>query len=401
MREYKLELEKMKSLMGRMDKHLTLNEAEEETKVIEEEVFSDYNKNNFGRINYQSFDDMINDLDFKGSFVGLGYVEAYDVKKIYPNAEGFRDSFEREITNIDITDPLSTKLRNFRNDNEYYNPTGAYATKGANKGLRSMYNKHFIGILKITHYVINWGNGDSWSNWTSKIAREKANLRKDKYGFGNDPSTYAADDWRRKLDKKGISTYDGLGAYPKYTPKRFNDSSKTFPVQEPYKANSENPFAPVYYDTDTYGVPQKSYDKDGNEYQKRALRFTLSSVNNGGVTYYLIDINGDLNKISESTAKFFYETKVRDHTKPIDDTMCPEEINYIKDMGAIDNKLWNNERKWIIDNILYIKGEGISRRTGEKLLGRWINKTIPLKFNLNPKEYQQAIDDELKRVKKN
>jgi len=389
-KEAKYEINSMLSLMERMDKHLTLKEAEFEKALLQEDA-------NIGRMEFQSLDDLVNTMDIGRSFVGLGYIQGYSNSnndgpvKIYPKKDNFDTEFRGEISKVDPNSRVAGKLNNMVNDPEYLNPTGrAYA------GAKSMANSFFQGVVKITNYVFNWGDSDSWNNFLEKNRLNIAGIRM-KHGFG-DGDNYADDDWRRRVSKTGKSVYNGLGANPEYEPKKNPDGSD---VKGPYH-QLLNPLVSLYGDTDTYGKPKMSTRADGTEYQKRAFKFGMGNINNQWEHYCLVDNNGEVDEVENSLAAIFHKRSMpQDLRKLIDAQTQQDEINFINDLQAEINRQNEANKTWIEDNIAYIVGKGVNKITGEKNLFRWVNKNIVIdRINVKPQELKPIIDAEVQRAYK-
>lgn len=391
-KQSKYEIDSVLSLMGRMDKHLTLSECEFEKTLLKEST-------GIGRVDFQTLDELVTTVDIGRSFVGLGYIQGYsNIKndgpvKIYPKSPGFDSTFRGEIGKVDPNSRVSGKLNNMLNDPEYQNPTGrAYA------GVKSMANSFFQGVVKITNYVFNWGNAEALSNFYEKNRQNIANIRL-KHGFGDGDDNYSDDDWRRRASSTGKSVYGGLGANPESTPKKNPDGSD---VVGPFHIKL-NPEASIYGDNDTYGNATYKTRPDGTQYQRRALRFGLSNINNQWEHYCLVDNNGEVDEVENSLAAIFHKRSVpQNFKKYIDNQTQQDEINFINDLQSEIDKQHEAEKTWMEDNIAYIVGKGKDKYTGSDMLFRWVNKNIVIdRINVNPQELQSVIDAEVQRAYRN
>ena len=112
------ELNKMLSLMERMEKHLTLSEAVEEEKI------------EHTRETYTDLDQFLQDVNLGSSFVGLGYIQGYEAKKIYPTnpklikGASQADTIKAALAKTDTSSRLYPKLSGLVNDKEFTNPEG-------------------------------------------------------------------------------------------------------------------------------------------------------------------------------------------------------------------------------------------------------------------------------------
>lgn len=386
----KRELAQMFSLMERMDKHLTLNEAEFEKMLMEDD--------SVGRVDFQSLDELVNTMDIGRSFVGLGYIQGYSNSnndgpvKIYPTKDNFDTDFRQKVDSVDPNSRVYGKLNNMINDPEYSNPTGRmYA------GNRSMASTHFQGVVKITNYVFNWGDAESLSNFYEKNRNNVARIRKN-HGFGESDDFYDNDDWRRRTNKSGKSVYGGLGANPSYDTRKNPDGSD---VVGPFHMKL-NPLVSIYGDNDTYGKATFRTRPDGSQYQRRALRFGLGNINNQWEHFCLVDNNGEVDEVENSLAAIFHKRSVpQDLRKLIDAQTQQDEVNFINDLQNEINRQSEAEKTWLEDNIAYIVGKGVDRYTGERKLFRWVNKNIVIdRINVDPQELQPVIDAEVQRAYK-
>lgn len=379
-KEAKQQLAEMQLLMERMDNHMTAREANMRKELLKEDL-------GIGRRNMNSLDELFNEIDLGHSFVGLAYVQGYEADKVYPQKPNYDSDIRGEIGKIDPNSRLAGKMNAFLNDKEYSNPTGrAYA------GLRSMASNNFGGILKITNYVFNWGNAESLSNAREKHRLAIADLRR-KYGFGEDETSYADDDWRRKIDEKGNSVYGGLGANMQSKGSRKNPDGSY--VVQPYH-QLLHPDISLYGDTDTYGKPRFG----ANGAQKRAIKMVLANVNKQWSDYCFVDSNGEIDAVSDSLANLISKAKLPANLlKTITPQMSQDEKDYITAIAELEKNQYRSEKTWLEDNILYIVGTGKNRITGEKTPFRWVNANVNIdKINVNPTELEQIVNSEIQKT---
>lgn len=373
-KESKYELDLMRSLMGRMDKHLTLNESEFEKSIIKE-------MNGIGRIEYTDFDKFINEVDIpKGSLVGLGYIQGYpgSDKKIYPDADNFRATLSGEVSKIDPNGRLAQKMNKFQNNPEYLKPTGrAYG------GFKSMASNDFAGVIKISNYVFNW-DADSYKNgFNDKNGRiEKSRIEA---GFGDDDANYAPDDWRRN------PMYHGVGQKEVFAPSLNPDGSEKVGRYH----NRLNPKFPVFGDNDEYGNPVNG---------KRVLKLYFSGINKHWTKYCLVDNNGEIDDVEGSLAVLFYKTTKGSgdsFVKKITAQMSADEQNLLKSLQEINNDFASRNKQFFIDNISYIVGKGKDLRTGDDILFKWINPNIDIdKVMVNNNEFEGIVNSEIQKLVK-
>ena len=191
----------MMLLMERMDNHYTLLESAEMEDRIERQ-----------RETYTDLNQFLSDVNLGSSFVGLCYIQGYEAKKIYPtnpevDKNGFTqaDRIKNGFNKMDKSSRGWGKLNNMINDPEFTAPTGRKY-----KDNRSMASNHFVGVIKITNYVFNWGGAENWAEFNKKYFDSVKNKRI-AGGFGKNDADYAPDDWHRD------PMFHGIGEKPDKT----------------------------------------------------------------------------------------------------------------------------------------------------------------------------------------
>lgn len=335
-----------------------------------------------GRLNFEGdIQDFFNTIEIgKGFWVSLGYIQKYDLDKIYP--EKSRGSFEQQLAGLDKDSRIYGKMGKFMGSAEFNDPTGR-----AYKGFKSMASQDvFDSVLMTGSYSFNWGDVNSLKNFYEKQREEEMGIRK-KYGFGDDESAYPEDDWRRKPE------YGGLGLMKAGGGKRTNPDGSD--VRAPY-SNIANPDINLYKDNDTYGNDRMSQRKNGEEYQKMALKFGLNDVKKQWKTYYLIDKNGEIDDVADNLARLFSKPGSGSKKFDIEGMADGDELNFRKEMNAFLQKQDRSTKNWLIDNVAYIVATGRDRITGETLQGaRWINRNIREMFpdTINDEEFTQILNN--------
>lgn len=375
----KKELDKMFLLMERMDKHYTLDESLEMEDRIEHK-----------RDTYTDIDQFLSDVNLGKSFVGLGYVQGYEARKIYPtNSEINKnlgmtqaDSIKAGFNKMDKSSRVWNKMNAMVSDPEFTTPTGRlYA------GNRSMKSQHFAGIIKITSYVFNWGDTSSLSDFYDKYHKdvEKARLSA---GFGKNDSDYAVDDWHRN------DMYKGIGSTP--------TSTSNSPLRNSYRKSIDAKNS-LYGDveTDAFGndVDRMSTRKDGTQYQKRAFRFGLKNVQKQWAKYCLVDMNGEIDEVDSTLGQVIGKnpSEFSDLRKKIVPQMSQDEKDFINAIYQIDSNRAIAEKTWLTDHIAYIVAGEFDPRTGTKRYVRYINPNIEIDtINVNQNELKPIIDNEIK-----
>ena len=384
-KEAKQQLAEMQLLMERMDSRMSGYEVEKRKTLIKESL-------GLGRIEFNSIDDIANQLDkLNGKWIGIAYIQGYPADKIYPGADGYDQSLRSEVGKLDPASRLGQKINKFISSPEYNNPTGR-----PNRGLMSVKTPPFSGVIKITNYVLQWGNEGSLASSFEKQRLDTTELRR-KYGFGNDEASYEADDWRRN------PAYGGLGLNPMSRDKRRNDDGSDYIA--PYHAKPAlNPDLSLWGDNDSYGNPRYTDMPDGSKYRKRALRLNLQNVKSQWYDYLLVDQNGEIDSVENSLRKLFAKSqadKTNDKwTKTIVPTMSQDEQNFLNDLQKMENRHNAVIKQWLVDNVLYIVGIGKSRVTGEKTAFRWVNKNFTLKDanNVDRNELAPIVDKEIQKA---
>lgn len=318
-------------------------------------------ESSIGRLDFNgNIEEFFNTIDIgKGFWVSLGYIQNYDLTKIYPDKN--RMSFNNEFSKIDKGSRLYGKMNKFMNSSEFLSPTGRkYA------GLNSMKSHDFNSVLLTASYTFNWGDIVSLAKSYQARNEEEMQIRK-KYGFGKDESEYPEDDWRRNPN------YGGLGLMPQKEPKRKNPDGSE--VKSPYtnKANTE---INLFRDNDTYGNDRMSTRKDGTEYQKHAFKFSLNDVKKQWKTYYLIDNNGEIDGVENNLA-YLFSKPTASKKADLESIINNDEKEFAKEMNEYIKKCDMSTKIWLLDNIAYIVGTGYDKQTGELLQGaRWTNPNI-------------------------
>lgn len=344
------------------------------------------NESSIGRLNFNGkIEDFFNTIDIKkGFWVSLGYIQEYPLSKIYPELN--KDEFNQGFSNLEQNSRFYGKMKNFINSPEFTNPSGRKYG-----GFKSMANVDFSSVLLTASYTFNWGNVSSLAKHFEKYRKGELDIRR-KYGFGKPEDEYTMDDWRRKPE------YKGLGLYPISTPMKNDDGSDR---HYPY-TNLANGDINLYNDNDVYGNNRLSKRKNGDEYQKQALKFGLADVSKQWKTYYIIDKQGEIDAVSNNLANLFSKPKGISKKFKVD-TLQGEEKEFANEMNSFLYIRDRATKEWIIDNIAYIVGTGYDRTTGELLQGaRWINPNIKEMFpdNIKQDELQTIIDNSISKSTK-
>ena len=377
----KKELDKMFLLMERMDNHYTLDESLEMEDRIEHQ-----------RETYTDIDQFLTDVNLGKSFVGLGYVQGYEARKVYPtNTEinpklgmSQADSLKAGFNKMDKSSRAWGKMNAMLKDPEFTTPTGRlYA------GNRSMKSQHFAGIVKITNYVFNWGDtsalGDFYDKYHGDIRKARLNA-----GFGKNDSDYAVDDWRRN------DMYKGLGADPV--------STSNSPRRNSYRKSLDaknSLYGDVEVDALGNDVDRISTRKDGTQYQKRAFRFALKNIAKQWAKYCLVDMNGEIDEVDSTIGQLIGKnpSEFSDLRKKIVPQMSQDEKNFINTIAQIDSNMALAEKTWLTDHIAYIVAGEFDPRTRTRRYVRYINPNIEIdSIEVNQTELKPVIDKEIKET---
>lgn len=366
----KNQLNEMISLINRMENpqtgwHAILNESIEEYK----------DTTGLGRREFTDFDDfMANIQPVNNWFVGIGWIQNYPVKNVYPdkpdNGVTTRDTLTQYQQGLGPDSRLSGKLSGMLQSPEMATPTGRAANfKSLGQSFRSMKEGNpFTAILKVTTYNFPWKvYSEAYGAKMDKImaARSKA-------GFGYPEGTYDDNDWRRNPD------FRGLGARPFYEPKLNPDGSE---VQSPYSLVGNSSFN-VYKDNDEFG----------NERSDKRVMKALIPVGNGKSIFCAIDGNGEIDDISNNIYKILGGPQSSMSAAKITDEMSDDEKQFRQEIASIENASYNPQ--WFTTNIAYMVGVGKDVNTGENTPYRFINKNIVLQHQveINPQELSDVIE---------
>ena len=373
-RTVKKELDKMLLMMERMDSHYTLDEALEKEDRIEHT-----------RDTYTDLTQFLNEVNLGKSFVGLGYIQGYEARKIYPtnpevdkNGLTVADRIRNGVGKMDKNGRGFSKMNAMMNDPEFSNPTGRMYNKN-----RSMVNNHFVGVLKITNYVFNWGDAKSWGDFNSKYYNniEQARLAA---GFGKNDSDYDALDWHRN------PMYRGVGSKPEDSGRRINGYYQALDAK-----NS------LYGKSDPDKNPIMDVRPDGTQYQKQAFKFGLKDVTKQWAKYCLVDANGEIDDIEKSLGPILGQIpgNYTDLRKKIVAQMSQDEQDFINAVSQIESDYALAKKEWLTDNIAYIVAGEVDPRTMTRRYVRYINPNIVIdKFNVNPNDLKTLVDNEIKET---
>lgn len=353
------ELNKMLSLMERMEKHLTLSEAVEEEKI------------EHTRETYTDLDQFLQDVNLGSSFVGLGYIQGYEAKKIYPTnpklikGASQADTIKAALAKTDTSSRLYPKLSGLVNDKEFTNPEGR-----AFGGFRSMSTPHFAGVVKITSYVFNWGNSQKYADFT-----------KDYYSKRDDiiNNVLSKASWNTNPIYKGIEASDPTAV-----------SNRNGYRQRLDAKNS------LYGLADPQGNPIYDTKPDGTQYQKRAFKMALKNIEKQWSKFCLIDNNGEIDAVDETVGPAMGKLpgEFKDLRPYVDfSTMKMDEINFIYNFSQIEENYANANKNWLTDHIMYI----VAYDRTQKRYVRYINPDVTIdEFNIDQNELKTVINDELK-----
>lgn len=366
----KKEVDKMLLMLERMNSHYTLDEAMEKEERIEHT-----------RDTYTDLTQFLSEVNLGSSFVGLCYIQGYEFKKIYPTnpdqkqANAIRGGFSK----MDKSSRIWGKMNNFINDPEFTNPTGrAYA------GNRSMKTVPFTGVIKITNYVFNWGDKQSWGKFNGNYFDSIKNARLNA-GFGKNDADYDPNDWRRN------AMYKGLGIEPE------RDRDTNGYKQELDPKNS------LYGFSDSNKNPIMSTKADGTQYQKSAFNFGLKDVKKQWAKYCLVDNNGEIDDIEQSLGSVLGKIPgdFTDLRKKIVPQMSQDEQDFINVISEIEENYSKAKKTWLVDHIAYIVACEYDYRTKTRRFVRWINPDIVIdKFDVNQQELKTIVDGEIETTAK-
>lgn len=325
-----------------------------------------------GRVHFDDIMDLLNTIDIGRSFVGLSYIQAYPLKKVYPGDEEFSSKFSSEIDNGDAESRIHGKLSTMRDSDEFKNPQGRKY-----RGLNSMSSVPFNGIVKVTNYVFNWGNTEHLSDFFNNQRELERKIRID-HGFGQD--FYPDGDWRTHPDFRGTGEYPEVKSsfMGTYRDKIYGDYN-------------------LYGDTDELG--NSRFGEDGK--QKLAFKMALTNPKAQYPTYYLVDNNGEIDEVSKSLYSLFRTKSMpKNLASNLTNNMSAEEVEARKMLSDLSMKNAMAYKQWLLDNILYIAGAGVDRNTGNKVPFIWLNKGISLDIDINQNELDSIISGEFKRFEK-
>ena len=364
-------LNEMISLMNRMDKPQTgwqtiLNESLEEYK----------DTTGLGRREFTDFDDfMANITPINNWFVGIGWIQNYQVKNIYPDKPdsmglSTRDAFTQFHQGLGPDSRLAGKVGGMLQSPEMATPTGRAANfKSLGQSFRSMKEGNpFTSILKVTTYNFPWKvYSDAYGAKMDKIAAAR-----DKAGFGYPEDTYDETDWRRNPE------FGGLGARPAFAPKLNPDGSE---AQRPFSKSVNSTFG-VYADNDEMGELRSD---------KRVMK-QLIPVGNGKSIFCAIDSNGEIDDITSNIYKLLGGPQSSMSAAKITDEMADDEKQFRQEIASIENASYNPQ--WFTTNIAYMVGVGKDVQTGENVPYRYINKNIALSYQveINPLELADVVE---------
>lgn len=368
------ELNKMLSLMERMEKHLTLAEAMDEKRV------------EYDRTTYTDITNFLNSVEFGHSLVGVLYIQAYKASKIYPtNPKNSQASnIQAALGKLDKSSRLYPKLSGLVNGGEFTNPVGNKPTIGINKGFNSISNNPFAGILKVTGYVLPWG-GD---------ANDFLNFEKEHYKRRDDMIT----------NRLTTASWSSNPIYSRLVaPQAAKDEKKPGYHQVTDPKNSFFGFSNAKRDPLTGKwtyTPIMDTLPDGTQKQKMVLKKALKNVNKQWADYYLIDLNGEIDAVDKIVGPSMGETpdKFTDLRPYIDfNQMGIDEVNFIHDFSQEEENFAKGVKAWLLDHIAYIVGK--DKKTGEYV--RYINPQVEItEFNLNKQEFQDILDTEINSTAK-
>lgn len=370
----KKELDKMLLLMERMDNHHTLMEAMEKEERIEHT-----------RDTYTDIDQFLQDVNLGRSFVGLCYIQGYEIKKIYPtnpevdkNGMTVADRIRGGVGKMDQTSRGWGKLNGLINDPEFTKPTGRlYA------GNRSMANNPFAGILKITNYVFNWGGASEWGKFNKDYFQGVQNARISG-GFGKPDSSYPQDDWHRN------PMYHGIDIRP--------ESSTGGRESYGQRLDAKNS---IYGFSDAFGNAVYSSKPDGTQYQKRAFKFGLKDITKQWSKFCIVDGSGEIDDIEQSLGAVFGKLpgEFTDLRKKITMQMKQDEIAFINNISALDSNYNRAKKVWLLDNVAYIVASEVDPITHTRRYVRYINPDITIdKINVDPSEMKAIVEKEISKT---
>lgn len=361
----KNQLNEMISLINRMENpqtgwHAILNESIEEYK----------DTTGLGRREFDDFDDFMASIEpIKSWFVGIGWIQNYPIKNVYPDKQNdmgvtTRDTITQYQQGLAPDNRLSGKLGGMLQHPEMTTPTGR-----AYKGIRPMKEGNpFTAVLKVTSYNFQWKSyPDAYGAKKDKIMAARA-----KAGFGYPEGTYDEDDWRRKPD------FRGLGARPFYEPKLNPDGTEQ---QSPYSLVGNSSFN-VYKDNDEFG----------NERSDKRVMKALIPVGNGKSIFCAIDGNGEIDDISDNLYGILGGPKYSSSAAKISAEMSDDEKQFRQEIADIENASYNPQ--WFLTNIAYMVGVGKDVQTGQNTPYRFINKNIILQHqvDINQQELANVIE---------
>ena len=377
----KTQLNEMISLINRMDK------PQSGWATLLQESIDEYkDQSGLGRREFTSFDDFMSSIDpIGGQFVGVGYIQNYEVSKVYPekpiNGVPTRDVLSQYQQGLGGDNRLSGKLGSFLQHPEMTEPTGRAANfKSLGASYKSVKEGNpFASVLKITSYNFQWRN---YANAVADKNNKIGDLRV-KHGFGQMDDMYPENDWRRNPE------FGGVGRMASFEPKRNDDGSEK---ARPFSKQFNQSFN-VYSDNDERGEDRMTgVDNNGNPYQKRVMK-ALIPMGNGNSIYCTIDTNGEIDDIDKSLFNIFGTQKNSFTAAKISDEMAEDEKAFRRELADFENQTYNPQ--WFLENIAYMVGVGKDKNTGEKVPYRLVNKNIIFnyKVDINPEELSKVINN--------
>ena len=358
--EAKKELEKMLLLMERMDNHYTLSEALEKEERIEHK-----------RDTYTDIDQFLQDVDLGSSFVGLGYIQGYESKKIYPTnpktikGQTQADAIKAGMGKLDKSSRAYSKLNGLVNDTEFTNPTGR-----AFGGFRSMSTPHFAGVIKMTSYVFNWGGSEKYADYMKNYI--------DKHDDMID-NVFSKASWNTNPIYKNIKSIQANPSTPKDGYHQRLDAKNS-----------------IYGFSDPNNNPIYSTKADGTQYQKRVFKMALKNIEKQWSKFCLVDGNGEIDAVDEimGPAMGKIPGDFNDLRPYIDfSTMKIDEINFINDFSQMEERHAMAKKQWLLDHIMYI----VAYDRAQKRYVRYINPDVEIDaVNVNRQELSNMVKGELK-----
>ena len=388
-KESKVQLTQMMSLMERMDKHYTNDQAKmlTENKLREKKLLEEAKRVSYP--NLEAF--FLKHRIPEGSFAKIGYIQLYPVTALYPNDElhtkmrAMRGGYEDGTRGSQHFDQFMDQSQN----SEWNNPEGR-----AYNGIRSFKNKLYPYILKLTTYQVNWQARKGYANAFSKQSELDRDIKsrvpqglEDKY-YPNRYADETPEERAERLKKR---------KYYRFADDWLGDAG----VSQFMSGDEEHPEELKFHYLSDVNDPNSQV-----EYNKTAIRNIL----NGNVTnrqkpqYFGVYEDGSIDMIPKDLGRLL-QGKSKLNIEKLVDITDEEEKKWAEEFfNNLDTQSLTN-KTFLLTNIAYLAAtpigeEAIYWRNEHPLflLEKTINKEkVSYKFNVN----EQELADVLERFARN